>query len=64
MPNASSSDCLCSSDIVILDNHHKDAGSPFKDRVISSRMIVEDFGGLEAIASSLKTNLKVSALLL
>lgn len=33
-------------DIVILDNHYKDEKSEFPDRVISSKMIVEDFGGV------------------
>lgn len=44
------------SDIVILDNHHKDPHNA--SMVISSKMIMEDFGGLEAIARELKTDLK------
>jgi hypothetical protein len=32
-------------DIVILDNHYKDEKSDVPDRIISSRMIVEEFGG-------------------
>ena len=52
------------SDIVILDNHHKDNSTDFPDRVISARMIVEEFGGNEAIAQALYTNLKVSFILM
>jgi len=46
------------SDIVILDNHHKEENSKFPDRVISSRMIVEDFKGIPALARALNTDLK------
>ena len=51
---------LSHSDIVILDNHHKEGDPKFPDRVISSRMIVQDFKGIPALARSLYTDLKVS----
>jgi len=44
------------SDIVILDNHHKDPNNA--NMVLSSQMIIEKFGGIEAIARELKTDLK------
>ena len=46
------------SNIVILDNHHKDPNN--ENMVISSKMIIEDFGGIDAIAKELKCDLKVS----
>lgn len=45
------------SEIVNLDNHYKKSGT---NTVLSSEMIVEKFGGLENIVSSLHTNTKVS----
>lgn len=48
------------SDIVILDNHHKEGNAEFPDRVISSKMIVEEFKGIPELARSLYTDLKVS----
>lgn len=41
-----------------MDNHHKEGDSKFPDRVISSKMIIEDFKGIPAIARSLCTDLK------
>jgi hypothetical protein len=43
-------------DIVNLDNHYKDEKSDQPDRIISSRMIVEEFGGSPAICAGLFTN--------
>jgi Ca2+-transporting ATPase len=43
-------------DIVILDNHYKEEKTEFPERVISSRMIVEDFHGAANICASLCTN--------
>ena len=48
------------SEVVNLDNHHKDEKSDYPDRVISSRMIVEEYGGIAKILASLYTNGKVS----
>jgi len=46
------------SDVCILDNHHKDAGSDYPDQIISSRIIVEELGGVQKIAQNLQTDLK------
>lgn len=43
------------SEICILDNHYKE---PNSDVILSSRMIMEEFGGPQAIVSSLFTNPK------
>lgn len=43
-------------DIVILDNHYKDEKSDHPNRVISSRMIVEDFGGPNILCGGLCTD--------
>jgi len=44
-------------DIVILDNHYKDeTTTEHPDRIISSRMIVEEFGGVASICAGLCTN--------
>jgi len=45
-------------EICNLDNHYKDEESNFKDRVISSRMIVEDYNGVSNLCSALFTNPK------
>ena len=46
-------------DVVILDNHYKDAGNKeFPDRILSSAMIFEKFGGPGAIAQSLLSSPK------
>jgi len=44
------------SEIVILDNHHPDANND--QMIISSKMIIEDFGGIDSIAKELKCDLK------
>lgn len=41
-----------------MDNHHKEGDPKFPDRVISSKMIIEDFKGIPAIAKALHTDLK------
>lgn len=46
------------SEIVILDNHYKDAGSDYPERIISSGMIFEKFGGPQALIQALFTNSK------
>ena len=43
-------------DIVILDNHYREEQSDHADRIISSRMIVEEFGGSHAICGALCTD--------
>jgi hypothetical protein len=46
-------------DIVILDNHYTDAECKENpERIISSGMIFESFGGPSAIAQSLMSSLK------
>ena len=51
------------SEICHTDNIHKVADEgEFKDMIISSKMIIEKFGGIEKIANELKTDLKVSVL--
>jgi len=39
-----------------LDNHHKEGAEDFPDRIISSRMIIEDMSGIEGIISALHTD--------
>lgn len=58
-PAAALANHFCS-EVVNLDNHHKDEKSEHPERVISSRMIVEEFGGIPKILASLYTNAKVS----
>jgi magnesium-transporting ATPase (P-type) len=44
------------SDVVILDNHHVDPKN--NNMVLSSKMIIEDFGGINEMAKGLKCDLK------
>jgi len=46
------------SEIVILDNHYPDVNSDFPERIISSGMIFEKFGGPNALIQALFTNSK------
>ena len=43
-----------------MANHAKEEGT---NTVISSKVIIEDFDGVEGIAQGLSTNLKVSSLI-
>ena len=51
----------CYSEVVNLDNHDKERSGAHPDRIISSKIIVEDFGGVDTILQKLFTNPKVSA---
>ena len=47
--------------IVNLDNHHHEESGDYKDqRIIASRIIQEDCGGIEGICAGLNTDVEVS----
>ena len=49
--------------ITNLDHHHKETSGEYSGtRVISSRILVDEFGGQEAIMKALHTNPEVSSL--
>jgi len=50
-------------EICNLDNHYKDEKNPdYPERTISSGMIIEQFGGVEAIMAGLNSNPKIGIL--